>query len=127
MQAIDQLYQCQIPGEVFGLWTLQCRLRIFYPRPEIQTVVITDMGFEMGWFIPYLVERLMETIVTEFQLEPHKLIWIEHYTPSFKKPTSGDFSQVTVDWCEGVAVNPHWCAITPATADRLMLAPVFAA
>lgn len=127
MQVIDQLYECQLPGEVFGTWMLQCRLRIFQPHPAIQTVVITDMGFELGWFIPYLVERLIETIVAEFQLDPQKLVWIEHYSPSFKKPTSADFSQVTIDWRDGVAVNPRWIELTPAMADRWMLTPALAA
>lgn len=60
---IDQIYQCQIPGQELGIWQVQCHLRIFQPHPGIQTVLINDMGFEIGWFIPYLVEQLVEQVV----------------------------------------------------------------
>jgi len=120
MKIVDQIYNCQMPGEVFGLWQLQCHLRIFKPHPEVQTVVITNMGFEMGWFIPYVVERLIERIIQEFQLNPQSVTWIEHYTPSFRKPTCADFSQVVFDWQNGRVFNPHWIAIAPETAYALI-------
>ncbi|MDX2228286.1 MAG: hypothetical protein NW220_01520 [Leptolyngbyaceae cyanobacterium bins.349] len=119
MKIIDQIYECELPGEVFGLWHLKCHLQIFKPHPEVQTVMITNMGFEMGWFIPYLVERLIEQVVKEFHLEPNKLTWIEHYTTTFKKPTCADFSQVIFDWTNGQATNPRWTAIAPQIAQAL--------
>jgi hypothetical protein len=121
METIDQPYFCQMPGQVFGDWQLQCRLRIFQPHPytELQTVMITDMGFEMGWFIPYIVERLMDQVINEFQLDPVKVVWIEHYTPEFRKPTFDDFSQVTFEWQDGKAMNPKWFSITPQIAHAL--------
>ncbi len=120
MKIVDQIYCCLMPGQLFGIWQLQCHLRIFQPHPEVQTVMITDMGFEMGWFIPYVVERLIEQVVNEFQLNPEKLIWIEHYTPHFKKPTCTDFSQVTFDWEDGRVSNPQWAAISSETAEVFM-------
>jgi hypothetical protein len=119
MNAIDQCYTCQLPGQVFGSWLLQCRLRIFQPHPEVQTVIITDMGFDLGRFIPYVVESLVDQIVAEFGLDVGKLIWIEHYTPGFKKPACADFSQITFDWQNGKAANPQWVAITHETAQTL--------
>lgn len=120
MKTVDQTYHCQLPGQVFGVWQLQCHLRIFQPHSEVQTVMVTDMGFEMGWFIPYLVEKLIEQIVREFHLDPAKLIWIEHYTPTFRKPSCADFSQVTFDWANGQATNPQWKEIDPETAKALI-------
>jgi hypothetical protein len=121
MKPIDQLYSCKMPGQVFGDWQLQCRLRIFQPHPRTgaQTVMITDMGFEMGWFIPYVVERLIDQVVNEFHLNPAKLIWVEHYTPEFRKPTWADFSQVAFEWQDGKATNPQWFSITPEVAQAL--------
>lgn len=119
MKIIDQIYCCQIPGEMFGLWNLQCHLQVFQPHPEVQTVIITNMGFEMGWFVPYVVERLIEQVVAEFNLNPGNLNWIEHYTPTFRKPTCADFSQVTFDWQDAQVINPHWEAISAATAEIL--------
>ncbi|MBD2464765.1 hypothetical protein H6G89_27570 [Oscillatoria sp. FACHB-1407] len=120
MKTIDQIYHCQMPGQVFGVWQLQCHLRIFLPHDEVQTVIITDMGFEMGWFIPYLVEKLANQIVREFCLDPAKLVWIEHYTLGFNKPTCADFSQVTFEWHNGQATNPQWTTIAPETVTALI-------
>lgn len=120
MKIIDQTYHCQLPGQVFGVWQLQCHLRIFQPHSEVQTVMVTDMGSEMGWFIPYLIEKLVDQIVREFHLDSTKLIWIEHYTPTFRKPSCADFSQVTFDWHNGKATNPQWTAIAPQTAQALI-------
>jgi len=119
MKIVDQIYHCQLPGQVFGIWYLQCHLRIFQPHSEVQTVMVTDMGFEMGWFIPYLVEKLVDQIVAEFRLDPARLIWIEHYTPTFRKPSCADFSQVTFVWHNGQATNPQWQEITPEVAQAL--------
>lgn len=120
MKIVDQIYHCQMPGEVFGLWNLQCHLRIFEPHPEVQTVMITNMGFEMGWFIPYVVERLIEQVINEFYLDPQKVTWIEHYTPTFRKPTCADFSQVAFEWHDGQVLHPKWIAIAPETVQALI-------
>lgn len=120
MKIVDQIYHCHLPGKVFGVWQLQCHLRIFQPHREVQTVMVTDMGFEMRWFIPYLVEELVDRIVREFHLDPAKLIWIEHYTSTFRKPSCADFSQVTFGWHNGRATNPQWNEIAPEMAQALI-------
>lgn len=120
MKITDQTYHCQLPGQVFGVWQLQCRLRIFQPHPQVRTVMITDMGLEMNWFIPYRVETLVDQIVHEFYLNPADLIWIEHYTSSFKRPTCANFNQVTFEWQNGCATNPRWRSITAETAQALI-------
>lgn len=120
MKITDQIYHCQLPGQVFGVWQLQCHLRIYQPHTEVQTVIITDLGLEMNWFIPYRVEDLIDQVVKEFHLDPAKLIWIEHYSPGFRKPTCANFSQITFEWQDGRATNPQWTAIAPETAQALM-------
>jgi hypothetical protein len=120
MKTIDQIYHCQMPGQGFGTWQLQCHIRIFQPHEEVQTVMITNMGFEMGWFIPYVVENLVDQIVQEFHLNPGKLIWIEHYTSDLRKPSDTDFSHVTFDWHDGKAINPQWTAIAPSIVQALI-------
>lgn len=120
MKIADHIYHCQLPGQACGVWQLQCRLRIFQPHSEVQTVMITDMGFEMGWFIPYLIEQLVNQVVQEFHLDPAKLIWIEHYTPALQEPSRTDFSQITFDWHNGQATNPQWNEIAPETAQVLI-------
>jgi len=82
--------------------------------------MITDMGFEMGWFIPYLIETLVNQIVSEFDLNPEKLVWIEHYSSDYRELNATDFSQVTFDWQNGKATNPQWTAITHRAVQELI-------
>lgn len=119
MKIFDQIYCCQMPGQMFGVWQLQCRLRIFQSS-DVQTVMITDMGFEIGWFIPYTIERLIEQIVKEFWLNPAQVIWLEHYASTSRSLNCADFSRVTFEWQNGKATNPQWIAIDPAAVQTLI-------
>lgn len=120
MPAIDQIYQCRMPGQDSGIWQVKCHLQIFQSGPHQQTVMLTDMGFEFGWFIPYVTAELATQIVREFDLDPAKLLWIEHYTPRLRRLTSADFSQLTFDWHNKQATNPRWSAIAPQTLQALI-------
>lgn len=111
MKITDQIYSCQLPGQVFGIWQLQCHLRIFQSYSGIQSVMITDMGTEKRC-IPYVVEVLIEQIVEEFHLDVARLVWIEHYTPAFRKASCADFNQITFEWQNGQATNPRWIVAT---------------
>jgi len=121
MKTVDQIYHCQILGQALEEWQLECRLRIFQPQPhiEVQTVMITDMGFELGWFIPHVAESLIEHIVSDFHLNPVKLVWVEHYTPDFRRSTWEDFSQVVFEWQKGKAGNLRWFPLPPQIALAL--------
>lgn len=120
MQTIDQIYPIELTNQVLGVWKLKCRLRILQPHIDVQIVMISDMGFEMGWFIPSLVENLVDQVVQEFHLEPAKLIWIEDYTSGSQPLTGTDFSQVTFEWHNGKAMHPRWSAMTPESVQQLV-------
>lgn len=121
MKTIDQIYHCQIPGQETGVWNLQCHLRIFQSASGAQTVVVTGMGFELGWFIPGVTERLIDQVVREFQLDPVRLVWIEHYDSDLelKESVCGDYSQVKFVWYQGKATCPRWTSIAPETVQTL--------
>ncbi|MGI0485187.1 hypothetical protein ACN4EK_07100 [Pantanalinema rosaneae CENA516] len=116
---IEQPYYCQIPGQLFGVWNLQCHLHIYYPHPEQQTVIISDMRSEANWFIPYQVEYLINQIIHKFHLNPDLLIWIEHYSPGLKKSSWSNFSQVEFQWHSGKATHPEWKDINQELAQVL--------
>ncbi|MGA7938031.1 MAG: hypothetical protein WCA35_31065 [Kovacikia sp.] len=120
MKVIDQIYYCQMPGQVSGTWQLQCHLRIFRSHTNVHTVMITDMGFEIGWFNPSIIEKLVDQIVQEFQLDPAKLVWIEHYASDYRELSVADFSQVVFEWRKGKATNPQWLSIAPEVALALI-------
>ena len=120
MKTIDQFYTCQMSGEVSGTWQLQCRLRIFQARTNVNTVLITDTGFEIGWFNPFVVEKLVDQIVQEFHLNPAKLVWLEHYGSDDRELGAAGFSQVVFEWQNGKAMKPQWLSIAPDVAQALI-------
>ena len=120
MKIVDQFYTCQMPGQVSGVWQLQCHLRIFRSRTNVHTVMITDMGFEIGWFNPFVVEKLVDQIVQAFYLNPAKLVWLEHYASDYRDLSVADFSQVAFEWKNGKATNPQWLSIAPEVAQSLI-------
>ena len=120
MKIVDQFYTCQMPGQESGTWQLQCHLRIFQARTHVHTVMITEMGFEIGWFNPFVIEKLVDQIVQTFHLDPTKLVWLEHYASDYREVSNADFSQVVFDWQNGKATNPQWLSIAPETAQALI-------
>lgn len=120
MKIVDQFYTCQMPGQVSGTWQLQCHLRIFRARTNVHTVLITDMGFELGWFNPFVIEKLVDQIVQVFQLAPARLVWLEHYASDDQALGAAAFSQVAFEWQNGKATNPQWLSIAPEVAQALI-------
>ncbi len=113
MKHIDQIYSYDLPGQVFGNWQIQFRLRIYFPHPEQQTVIISDASSTTGWFIPYKVEYLANLIVKQFRLNPDLVVWIEHYSKNVRKPTCAEFSHVQFNWQDGIATAPAWSPLAP--------------
>ncbi|XGW00130.1 MAG: hypothetical protein ACAF41_14490 [Leptolyngbya sp. BL-A-14] len=126
MKIIDQFYTCKMPGPGSCTWQLHCHLRIFRARTNVHTVMIADTGFEIGWFNPDVIERLVNQVVHEFELDPAKLVWLEYYpsndrtsTPAYRTSTP-TFSQVAFEWQNGKATNPQWLSIAPEVAQALI-------
>ncbi|CAN1212258.1 Thioesterase [Tumidithrix helvetica PCC 7403] len=111
MKIVDRPYQCNVLGETFGLWQLQCHLRIFRMHSGQHVVVVSDRNCEIGWFIPYKLEQLATRIVQEFQLNPDRLVWIEHDLDYANRQICTEFSQVLFQWNDGKASDPQWHAI----------------
>jgi hypothetical protein len=108
MKTVDQLYQCHIAGQNSGIWTVQCYLQIFHQQSGQQIVIVSDMSCETGWFIPYKLEQLASQILKEFQLNPDRLVWIEHDLFYAGQSSCTKFSQVLFQWKDGKATNPQW-------------------
>jgi hypothetical protein len=108
MKTVDQLYQCNVLGQNAGIWTLRCHLRIVQQHSGQQIVILSDMGCETGWFIPYKLEQLATQIVQEFQLNPDRLVWIEHDLFYASRLSCTKFSQILFHWQNGRATNPQW-------------------
>lgn len=120
MKIVDQYYTFKMPVQASNSWQLQCRLRIFQSHTNVHTVMITDTGFEIGWFLPSVLEKLVDHIVKEFRLDPAQLIWLEHYTSGYRELSTADFSQVAFEWQNGKATNPQWLDIANEVAQALI-------
>lgn len=123
MLKVQQLYQCTVPGEVFGEWTIQGGLFIFSPHPEVQTVMFSNMTLETGSYIPYHIEYLMNYIVQDFQLDPELLIWIEHYSryyaESFLTHSATNCFLLGCKWRNGFAIRPQRTPIDTQLVNTL--------
>jgi len=118
MKIIDRSYRFHLPNLLSMDWFLDCHLQIFQSSDQVQTVLakdivlVTNMGFEMSWFIPNLTESLVNHVINEFNLDPQRLVWVEYYSLGDLKyhsdSNSTGFSWVTFDWQEGKVTQPHW-------------------
>jgi hypothetical protein len=135
MKIIDEIYDCRLLSHHSETWYLKCHLEIFqiYSKSEImsdvKTVMISDMAFELGWFIPQLVERFIEHVVEEFYLDPKRLIWIECYKTRYARSTSTDFSEVVFEWNQGRAQDlkwkdVYWPSIQELMSDNFLRLPI---
>jgi hypothetical protein len=130
MKIIDQNYRFHLQSPLATDWFLDCHLQIFHSPNQAQTVLtkyivlVTGMGFEMGWFIPNLIEGLVSEVVHKFELDPEHLVWIEHYPLNelqyYQDQNSTGFSLVTFNWAAGKAKQPHWVSITCQTLRHLI-------
>ncbi|KGF72208.1 hypothetical protein DO97_11195 [Neosynechococcus sphagnicola sy1] len=120
MRIVDQLYQCNVPGQDGYVWQLHCHLRIFQQHPGHKIVMVSDRGCETGWFIPYKLEQLATRIVQDFQLNPDRLTWIEHDPNDGSRQDCIEFSQVVFQWQDGKATDPQWRAIDDQLAALII-------
>jgi hypothetical protein len=120
MKIVDQSYRWTVPGQDFGMGQLQCYLRIFHSTLGQYIVMVSDMGSRTGWFFSYKIEQVASQIVQKFQLNPDRLIWIEHCPASTNRPKCKGFSQVSFQWQAGKATNPEWQAVDDGTVAALL-------
>lgn len=120
MKMIDSDYPCPMPDQGFGHWTLQCHLCIFQSLSGVQTVVMTNLGIEIIWLNPYLLEKLVAQIIEDFHLDATKAIWIQPFSSGSQEFTGTDFCQVKFQWQNGQATNAQWLAIAPEVVQELI-------
>jgi len=130
MKLIDQSYRFHLPGFLSASWFLDCHLQIFESLEQTHTVVtknivlVTNMGFEMGWFIPNLIESLVNQVVHEFNLDPSRLVWVEYYpvgeSKYYQAINETGLSMVNFNWKGGKATEPQWVSITIQTLQGLL-------
>lgn len=74
---------------------------------EPETVVIaTELPDNTGTLITNAAEHVATLVVWEHALEPHRLLWIEHYLP--REQLEEMFERVTFAWDGKRIHTPQW-------------------
>jgi hypothetical protein len=120
MKNIDRLYQCHVIGQESALWQLQCHLRIIYQQFGQQIAIVSPQNCEIGWFIPSKTAKLATQIVREFQLNPDRLVWIEHDPNYVSRQICTEYSEVTFEWDHAIASNPQWKSVAHELIESMI-------
>ena len=123
---IDQIFQWKGHGDPqnFARWNSFCRLRI-YQNASGAVIVASDISDRAqythgtGTSITSSAENLARIVVAQFELDPLRFTFIEHYPA---KSGDSEFARVEFEHApddERVFQHPHWSPMTEAEARRL--------
>lgn len=131
MKIHDDIYEWKGWGGKFNLGSGRCRLRIFDLRkgesrevPHLKPiiVVVTDVPDESPRINKMTVKswssHIATHVVKDFDIDPHRMIWIEHY-PERNGDVSNKFEVVDFVWKEGLALHPKWKPLTPTMLETV--------
>src|SRR5258708_23620118 len=88
-----------------------CHLKISKHNDQY-IVIATELGTNEGMSITNAAEFLATKVAQEFDLDPSKTVFIEHYSDesfeNMKSKTEETYNQVTFTWENGEASDPQW-------------------
>jgi len=106
-----------------------CRLDI-YPATDAPTLVIcTEHPENTGMSVTNAAEALATKVVADYELEPGRTLFVEHYLPIPVDPDypqgpeadSESYAMVILDWSpNGVASNPRWSYLSHEQVETLI-------
>ena len=126
----DDIFAWEGFGGRFRIGAGKCRLRIFdltrgqtgklpHLRPFI--IVASDVA-DSRMTVKSCVSHLATSVVKEFQLDPQRMIFVEHY-PSQRYGLDNEntiperYEAVDFEWHEGKALYPRWRTLKPPLLD----------
>ncbi|BAZ18835.1 hypothetical protein NIES4071_107200 (plasmid) [Calothrix sp. NIES-4071] len=95
-QIISTIYNWKGFGDGFGKWDSKCQLSI-YDTKNNTIVVVSDLGYGSGTSITNCAAQLCTLVVKDYNLNPEKLIWIEHYPKSSSRSFPESYDLVNFD------------------------------
>ena len=115
---IDQIYHFK------GAWDVPsfCGLKII-DKSDKTIIVVTELyDTNPGSSVTSWIDKLATELIRRFEIEPEKLILIEHNPDrksslEFFKET---FDIVSFEWDGEKLINPSWKRITKAEVDNLL-------
>jgi len=133
MLIYDDIYHWKGWGGTLALASGSCRLRIFHQegegpkdllllRPTI--VILADVpGNKLS--IRSCASHIATMVTTEFAINPHRMMWIEHY-PEQKYGRKDDhtipekYDVVEFSWKGDKAIEPKWRTLKPPLLEQVM-------
>ncbi len=113
---IDTAFSWKGFGNGFGAWESKCRLRIYDTATET-VVIATELPDNTGTSITNAAQYIATLVVMHYGLDPHSLVWIEHYPPTDDFEES--FDQVTFPWDGKRFHAPQWRRLQQDDIARL--------
>lgn len=97
------------------------RLRIFR-TPEKDVVIATELKDAPEKSTSNAADKLATKVINEFEINPNRLFWIEHYpTLHFDKSIKKEhFDSVTLQWNGKKFSNPEWKRIQKEEVETLI-------
>lgn len=128
----DDIFSWEGWGGKLRLGRGKCRLRIYdlkdrqakdltLLRPII--VLVSDVP-DSKMPVRSAVSHVATLVAEEFNLEPHRMLWVEYY-PESRYGKDGaqvipeKFDIVEFAWHEGKAMHPKWRALKPPLLDEI--------
>lgn len=104
VQFVDEKHQYNSSGQC----NCVCRVRII-PGLEMDLIVCSELPENAGTSITNKACQLAQEIVAKYNLNPDKIVWIEHYANP-NEPQ--DFSLVELSWTGHKFTRPIWESLT---------------
>ena len=115
---IDQIYHFK------GAWDVPsfCGLKIITKKDKTVVILTELYDSNPGSSVTSWIDKLATGLIREFEIEPEKLILIEHNPDrksslEFFKET---FDMVSFEWDGEKLINPSWKRITKEEVDNLL-------
>ena len=93
----------------FGDCDSHCNIKIFRStKDRFVMVMATELPDNTGTSITHMAEPLATEVCRQYNISPHKLIWIEHYPRRRWGNESFDRVYFDFDWDGGRFVKADW-------------------
>jgi hypothetical protein len=96
-----------------------CHLRIYRMTDYVTVAIATELAENKGPSITNSSEALWREVVKEYDLDPEKTWFVEHY-PGNSEYDKYSFSTVSFTWLGEYATKPQWKHITRQEIERLI-------
>lgn len=96
-----------------------------YERPERVVAILAEVPGNSG---PHLTEVITEVglqVVQRFQLDPTRLILLDHYPPDTVDRTAGEYNLLLMEWHGNRFAAPRWLRQHALDVRDLVGEPVF--